>query len=453
MTPHIRNLDVEIVDIDSLKEYARNARTHSDRQIGQIADSIVAFGWTCPVLVDKHGNVIAGHGRLAAARRLGLKKVPVIRVEDLSEDQIRAYRLADNKLAENAGWDEDLLRIEFDELIAADLDFEITETGFDMAEIDLVLGSSDEDPTSESADAGNAAEEDLEGPAIAKRGDLFLCGEDHRILCGDALDPEAYAALMQGEKAAGCFTDPPYNVRIERNVSGLGRRKHGEFTMASGEMTRDEFIAFLEAVFGLIAANVVKGALTYVCMDWRHLADAIAAGEVTFSELLNICVWAKTNGGMGSLYRSAHEHVLVFKAGKGRHVNNVQLGRYGRSRTNVWRYAGVNSFGRDRDDALAMHPTVKPVALVADAILDSTKRKDIVLDPFGGSGTILIAAHRIGRRARAIELDPNYVDVCLRRYRRVTGIDPVHAETGKTLSELEIAAEAARAAPDAADGE
>lgn len=453
MTPHIRKLDVEIVDIDSLKEYARNARTHSDKQIDQIADSIVAFGWTYPVLVDKHGNVIAGHGRLAAARRLGLKKVPVIRVEDLSEEQIRAYRLADNKLAENAGWDDDLLKIEFETLIGAEIEFEITDTGFDMAEIDLVLGSKTDESSSDGSDRGDAAEVDLEGPAIAKHGDLFLCGDDHRILCGDALDPEAYTKLMQGEKAAGCFTDPPYNVRIERNVSGLGRKKHGEFAMASGEMTRDEFIAFLEAVFGLIAAHLIKGGLAYICMDWRHLAETIAAGEVTFSELLNICVWAKTNGGMGSLYRSAHEHVLVFKAGKGKHTNNVQLGRYGRNRTNVWRYPGVNSFGQGRDDALKMHPTVKPVALVADALLDSTRRKDIVLDPFAGSGTILIAAQRTGRRARAIELDQKYVDVCLRRFRRVTGIDPVHAESGKPFSELELAAQAARAAPGAADEE
>lgn len=453
MTPHIRNLDVEIVDIDSVKEYGRNARTHSDRQIRQIADSFIRFGWTIPILIDANGNIIAGHGRLAAARLLGWKKVPVIRVEDLSEDQIRAYRLADNKLAENAGWDEDLLKAEFEDLIAADLDFEITDTGFDMAEIDLVLGSADDAKIDDEADPADATEEDRDGPAVSKRGDLFLCGEDHRLLCGDALSPDDYGVLMQGEKAAGSLSDPPYNVHIPGNVSGLGRKMHGEFAMASGEMTAEEFVAFLAAAFGLIAAHLVKGALAYVCMDWRHLAEALAAGEIAFSELLNICVWAKTNGGMGSLYRSAHEHVLVFKAGKGRHINNVQLGRYGRSRTNVWRYAGVNSFGRGRDDALEMHPTVKPVALVADAILDSTRRKDLVLDPFAGSGTILIAAHRTGRKARAIELDPNYVDVCLRRFRRVTGIDPVHAETGKTFTELELAANAAGAESGAAERE
>lgn len=430
MSVQLRNLQVEAVSVAALQPYSRNARRHSKRQIGQIADSMKAFGWMNPILVDANKVVIAGHGRLEAARLLGLEKIPAISVEDLSEDQIRAFRLADNKLAENAEWDADLLRVEFDALIEADLDFEITDTGFSMGEIDLVLGEEEENQGDEFVD------EDFDGPPVARLGDVFELGE-HRLVCGDALKAEPYAKLMQGEKAAFCFTDPPYNVKIAGNVSGLGRKTHAEFAMGSGEMDRKQFTAFLHDAFSQIAANCVDGAVVDICMDWRHLVETITAGEAAFGELLNDCVWAKNNAGMGSLYRSAHEHVLVFKSGKGKHINNVELGQYGRNRSNVWKYGGVNAFGKGRAAALSMHPTVKPTALVADAILDCSKRRDLVLDSFAGSGTILIAAHRTGRRARAIELDPAYVDVSLRRFRRVTGMDPVHAETGKSLTGLE----------------
>ena len=283
---------------------------------------------------------------------------------------------------------------------------------------------------------------DFEGPAISKPGDLFILDGKHRLYCGSALEENSYQILMDSQQARFCFTDPPYNVPIAGNVSGLGRKKHGDFAMAAGEMSREQFTAFLANTFRLIAANSVDGAIIDVCMDYKHMIEVITAGEDAFGELKNICVWTKRNGGMGSLYRSAHEFVLIFKSGKGQHVNNVQLGRYGRNRTNVWPYAGVNSFGSNRSAALAMHPTVKPTALVADAILDCSNHKDIVLDPFAGSGTIFIAAHRTRRRAFAIELDPIYVDVCLRRFRRVTGIEPVHQQSGEKLIALEIARDA-----------
>lgn len=440
MSKPLRKLDVELVDIDKLVPYAGNARTHDKKQIGQIADSIKAFGWMNPIVANRQGTIVAGHGRLEAAKLLGLKTVPVIRVEDLTEDQERAYRLADNQIATNAGWDLDLLKVEMELLSDGDLDFEITDTGFAMAEIDLVLGAGtntdENDP-----DAGDVQDLDLAGAPITRRGDVWVM-DNHRLICGDALSEADYATVMQNETAAACVTDPPHNQKIFNNVSGSGR--HGEFAMASGEMSRDEFVDFLKKAFGLMAANLGKGALAYVFMDWRHLAEALCAGEASFAELINMCVWVKTNGGMGSLYRSAHEDILVFKASKGRHTNNVQLGRFGRSRTNVWRHAGVNSFGKGRDETLQLHPTVKPTALIADAILDCTNRKELVLDPFAGSGTILIAAHRTGRHARAIEYDPKYVDVSLRRFRRVTGIDPVHAGSGKSLSELEAQAAADR---------
>jgi DNA modification methylase len=276
-----------------------------------------------------------------------------------------------------------------------------------------------------------------EGPSVAKPGDLWLLGE-HRILCGDSLDPRSYERLLGGERAAMVFTDPPYNVPIEGHVSGLGAVKHREFSMASGEMSEAQFTDFLTRLCKLAAQHSDDGSLHYVFMDWRHLAELLAAGKAAYSELKNLCVWAKTNAGMGSLYRSQHELVAVFKNGKSSHHNNVQLGRFGRHRSNLWTYPGMTSIARATDEGalLEMHPTVKPVRLVADAILDASARRDIVLDPFLGSGTTLIAAERVGRRARGIELDPAYVDVAIRRWQRDTGNTAVHADRQKTFDEL-----------------
>lgn len=440
MTKLLRHLTVETVPVSTPQVYPGNARTHTKKQIAQIADSMKSFGWTVPILVDDTNQVIAGHGRLEAAKLLGLKQVPVIRVDDMSQVQVRAYRLADNKLAERAGWDDGILKIELGELIELSPDFEITTTGFEMGEIDFIIGDTDR-----RADKDDMVEEDdFVEPPVSRRGDLWIMGE-HRLACGDALSLQDHALLMGDNKAEMVITDPPYNVKIGGNVSGLGKKKHGEFAMASGEMSQPEFTNFLEQAFSCIAASSRPGALAYVFMDWRHLGEMLAAGRAIFYDLKNICVWDKGHGGMGSLYRSAHEFVLIFKHGKAPHINNVALGTYGRNRTNIWRYPGVNSFGAGRDDALAMHPTTKPVAMIADAILDASNRNSIVLDPFGGSGTILIAAERTGRRARVIELDTHFVDVALRRFRRVTGVEPVHAVTGKTLAECEVAAKTAPA--------
>ena len=433
MTESLRNLAVHNVPLSTLKPYAGNARRHSRKQIGQIARSMKTFGWTMPVLVDGDNVVIAGHGRLEAAKLLGLANVPVIRIDDLDEAQVRAYRLADNRLAEESSWDEEILRIELGELIDLTPEFEIVETGFAMGEIDMILGNAnDEEPDEDPLETS-----DLDGPLITRRGDLWLLGDDHRLLCGDALSADDHARLLDGELADMVITDPPYNVRIGGNVSGLGRKKHGEFAMASGEMSENEFTRFLGAAFERLAASSRDGSIHYVFMDFRHIGETLAAGREVYGELKNICVWDKKTGGMGSLYRSAHEFVFVFKHGSAPHINNVALGKHGRNRTNIWRYAGVSGFGKGRAEALAMHPTVKPVALIADAMLDCSDRGSIVLDPFGGSGSTVIAAQRAGRRARVIELDPKYCDVTLRRFRRVTGIEPVHAETGLTLGALE----------------
>lgn len=272
-------------------------------------------------------------------------------------------------------------------------------------------------------------------------GDIWEIGL-HRLICGDALDPEAYTQLLAGESAQMAFTDPPYNVPINGHVSGLGKIRHREFAMASGEMDEATFTGFLSSVFTNMANSSRKGAIQYICMDWRHIIEMMTAGTKAYSNFLNLCVWAKTNGGMGSLYRSQHELVFVFKAGDSPHINNVELGRHGRNRTNVWNYPGINSFGKDRDSDLALHPTVKPVALVMDAILDCSKRKGIILDPFAGSGTTLVAAEKTGRLGFGIELDPRYCDVIVRRMQSLFSIEAIHQASRLPFS---VVAEARRA--------
>ncbi|MBA4172093.1 MAG: DNA methylase N-4, partial [Hyphomicrobium sp.] len=424
-------LSITNLPVTGLRPYPGNARTHSAKQITEIATSIKAFGFNNPVLVDKDGTIIAGHGRVAAAKKLGLEVVPCVRLEHLGEAEKRAYILADNKLAEKAGWDRDILAIELQHLADLDLDFDITATGFEMAEIDLLLSDADADQ----ADPADAVPEVAVGPAVTQPGDVWQIGR-HRLICGDSTMSETYARLLAGERAQMIFTDPPYNVKIDGHVSGLGATKHREFAMASGEMSEAEFTRFLKDVFANLAGHAVDGAIHFVCMDWRHVGEVLAAATPVYSELKNICVWAKTNGGMGSLYRSQHELVFVLKSGRAPHINNVELGRHGRYRTNVWQYAGANAFSATRDGDLAMHPTVKPVALVADAILDCSRRKGIVLDAFAGSGTTLVAAERTGRRGYGIELDPLYCDVIVRRLATVAGLEAVHAVSGRTFSDL-----------------
>ncbi|MFN4281423.1 MAG: site-specific DNA-methyltransferase [Alphaproteobacteria bacterium] len=407
----------------------RNPRTHSKKQIQQIADSIKRFGFTVPVLVDGTNVIIAGHGRVEAAKLLNMPLIPILRREDLSEAEIRAYVIADNRLAEQAGWDRELLALEFIELeeIAPDLD--LTVTGFDAADIDVLIN--------EQNASNNLGEQipavKLDSSAITNPGDLWLIGP-HKLFCGDATKPESYERLLAGAKADLVFTDPPYNVPIQGHVSGLGQTQHREFAMASGEMTSPEFTSFLSTVFNLLVEHSTDGSIHYICIDWRHLGEMVIAGSA-YSEVKNMCVWVKTNGGMGSLYRSQHECVFVFKNGTAAHINNVELGKHGRNRTNVWTYAGANSFGKDRMKDLASHPTVKPVSLVADAILDCSNRGGIVLDPFCGSGTTLVAAEKTGRAGYGIELDPAYCDVIIERLIAM-GLDAVHAETGRKFTDM-----------------
>ncbi|MCZ8182437.1 MAG: site-specific DNA-methyltransferase [Beijerinckiaceae bacterium] len=411
-------LSVEMRAISLLRPYPNNARKHSKRQIRQIAESIRRFGFTNPVLVSDDGGIIAGHGRVEAAKLIGMAEVPTLALSHLTESDRRAYILADNKLALNAGWDTDILAIELQGLI--DLDFDVEVTGFSLAEVDFVLDASREKKDEAKGDEPADRVPPLPETAVTRRGDLWTLGK-HKLICGDARETSDYMTLLGSETVDLVFTDPPYNVKIDGHVCGLGEVRHREFAFASGEMSQNEFTAFLIATLSQMAARCRDGAIAFVCMDWRHMRELLDAGATVFSELKNLCVWNKTNGGMGTFYRSKHELVFVFKVGTAEHTNTFGLGDTGRYRTNVWDYAGISSLGSQRSEELAMHPTVKPVALVADAIRDCTKRGEIVLDAFGGSGTTLIAAETCGRKARLIEFDPAYCDTIITRWERLTG--------------------------------
>ena len=440
------NLKIVYRQIDTVKLDPANPRRHSKKQVRQIANSIEAFGLITPILIDRNGNVIAGHGRLLACRLLGITEVPTLCLDHLTPAQARAFMIADNRLTEIATWDDRLLAQQLKDLSLIGLDFNIEDTGFEMGEIDLRIASL-EDPPEATDDPADVLPDVPAGLPLSKLGDVWVLGR-HRVLCGNALDPASFMTLMGDERAAMVFTDPPYNVPIDGHASGLGAIHHRDFPMASGEMGRSEFIAFLGQACRNLAAFSADGALTYLCMDWRHIDELLAAAREVYGGPINLCVWTKTNAGMGSLYRSQHELVFVFKQGRGSHRNNVQLGQFGRNRSNVWHYPGANSFARGGEEGnlLALHPTVKPVAMVADAILDCSARGDIVLDAFLGSGTTVIAAERTGRRCYGLELDPAYVDTSVRRWQKLTGGSARHAASGRSFDDLAREAEVANAA-------
>ena len=431
--------NIETRQIETLIPYKNNARKHSKKQIQQIAKSIERFGFTNPVLISDENEIIAGHGRVMAAKELSLSEVPVLRLSHLNDDEKRAYILADNKLAENAGWDEELLAIELQGLL--DIDFDLEITGFDTGEIDFILDGGTGSETVAADKKLDLIPDLTDESAVTISGDLWQLGS-HKLLCGDATKTKDIEILCSDKTGilspvTMLFTDPPYNVPIQGHVSGLGRNKHREFVEASGEMSKDEFTQFLTHSLGNASKVLNDGAIAYVCMDWRHIRELMDAGEHVFDELKNVCVWNKTNAGMGSFYRSKHELVFVFKKGKAQHINNFGLGDKGRYRTNVWDYAGINSFGKNRDEELAIHPTVKPVNLIADAIRDCSKRGDLILDIFGGSGSTLIAAEQSGRRAILLELDPLYCDAIIKRWQTLTGKTAIYsgnASDGNSLS-------------------
>jgi DNA modification methylase len=415
---------------------AKNPRAHNPRQIRQIARSIEAFGFNVPVLVNAKAKVIAGHGRILAALSLGWTEVPSICLDHLTEAQAKAFMIADNRLTENSVWDDRLLGEQLKELSLLDLDFSLEATGFEMGEIDLRIERLE--TSREGVDPADALPVEESRPLVTHSGDVWICGR-HRIHCASALEKNSYRTLMGKQKAAMVFTDPPYNVPIAGNVSGLGAIRHREFVMAVGEMSEVEFTEFLFRVCSLLASHSASGSIHHLCIDWRHLKEISSAGGRAYSKLMNVCVWVKDNAGMGSFYRSQHELVFVFKSGSEHHRNNVQLGRYGRNRSNVWPYPGANSFSRlgEEGNLLALHPTVKPVAMVADAILDCSARGEIVLDNFLGSGTTVIAAERTGRRCYGLEIDPLYTDTIVRRWQAYTGEFARLSSSNRTFNEIE----------------
>lgn len=430
------DLEIQYLNISALNPWAKNARTHSKKQLRQLADSIGEFGFTNPVLIDDGDTILAGHGRVEAAKLLNMDRVPCVRLSSMSDAQKRAYVIADNKLALNAGWDEELLAEELKALTEGDLGFDAEITGFSIAEMDgLIAGNAPEEPGNPDDDVWDEADRI---PSRCALGDLWQLGQ-HRLVCGNALDPQTVSALMNGENADMVFSDPPYNVPIDGHVGGLGKTKHREFEMASGEMSKSQFTDFLQAAFKNMADHSKDGAIHFQCMDWRHMEEMLTAGHAVYTELKNLIVWAKDNGGMGTFYRSRHELIFAWKVGSTAHTNTFELGQHGRYRTNVWQYKGVNTIKSNRMEELALHPTVKPVQMIADAIKDVSARGAIVLDVFGGSGSTLIAAHKTGRRGYLCELDPVYCDRILHRWETWAKDEAVQLVCGSAPVEREAA--------------
>jgi DNA modification methylase len=430
-------LQVVFRRIAELKINPRNPRLHSDKQIRKLAKSISTFGFMVPVLIDSQGVVLAGHGRILAAESQGISEVPTICIRHLTPAQAIAFTIADNRLTEIADWDEKLLGEQLQFLGSEELKFDVEATGFENPEIDILidgLTSTDEDDC-DSAD-------DIPAPAVAiqvsKAADLWVLGRN-KIYCGNALEAFSFLKLLEGRQANLVFTDPPFNLKIAGFAGGHGSIQHREFGMARGEMTGAQYTDFLSKAFGLLATHSADGSIHFIFIDWRHIPELVEAAKPIYAETKNVCVWAKDQPGLGSLYRSQHELVFVFKKGEGRHQNNVQLGAFGRNRSNVWPYPAINSFARSTAEQgpLELHPTAKPVALVADAIMDCSSRGDIVLDSFLGCGTTLIAAERTGRTCYGIEIDPSYVDTAIRRWESFTGLTAVHATSGRKFTEIE----------------
>ena len=422
-----RDLTPQRVPLGDLKSLGRATRKHSPQQVSKLAASLKQFGFVLPIVTDADRRVVGGWGLVLAARQLRLREVPAVSLMDLSDAELRLLRLALNRIADDAGWDREVLALEFSDILELAPQVELELSGFEIGEVDFLLDGS-----------GLDEEDDLpklvdDVAPVTRADDLWILGK-HRLLCGDAQDADSYAQLLGNDKADLMFADPPYNVPIDGHVSGLGTVKHRDFAMASGELSPAEFQSFLRGVFNHAANHSINGAIHFVCMDWRHMRAVLAAGDGVYSELKNLCVWNKSNAGMGSLYRSKHELIFVFKVGKAAHINNVALGRHGRHRANVWDYVSQNALNGSAKSKLALHPTVKPVAMIADAIRDCSNRGGLILDPFGGAGTTLIAAERTGRRARVIELNPAFVDLSIERWQRLTGGVAVNAHTDQPFA-------------------
>jgi len=431
-TPAVRSR-CEKISFSALRPPKIVLRAHSRAKLRTLSRSMQKHGLITPIIVNTEGVIVDGNVRAESARRLGWVTITVIRFEHLTDEELRLYAIAANKMPAEATWDLDALRRELESIEVAMPNIDLTLSGFSVPEIDSMRGAYHAASLNDLVDdvpalpAGTAA--------VSQLGDLWQL-KNHRLLCGDATDPAVIASLMGDDQAEQIITDPPYNVVIDGHVSGKGKVRHREFAMASGEMSRADFVDFLKRSMLASAAHLADGGLAYVFMDHAHIGELIDAGSAVFAERKSICVWDKGAGGMGSLYRNAYELVAVFKKGTARHINNIELGKHGRNRTTIWRYPGIAQQGKGRAKALSLHPTVKPVTLIAHAILDASTRGGIILDPFGGSGTSLIAAEVTGRQARLVELDPAYVDTIITRFEILSGVDAIHVPTGLSFTEL-----------------
>jgi DNA modification methylase len=420
--------------IANISRNAANARTHSKKEIRKIARSMEVAGPLAPIVIDERFVCLAGEARLEARRESRHIDIPVVQVFGLSEAQKRAFLIADNRIGLDAGWNREKLAQQIPELtvLFEEAGLTLEDSGFEIAEIDEIVADFGNDAGDPDDEIPNSV---LAGPPALKTGDLMLLG-NHRLLVGDARDATAIDRLLAGQQAAAAFLDPPYNVPV-RNTGGRGQFKHEDFAFASGEMSRPQFVRFLTGALEEAARVSRPGAIHFVCMDGQHIRDLIEAGEAVYETFVDLVTWVKTNAGQGGLYRKQSEFIGVFRVAGSPHRNNVQMGKFGRNRSNVWTYAGANTFRAGRMDDLAAHPTVKPLRLVADALKDVTAPGDVVLDTFLGSGTTILAAERVGRRALALEIDPKYADIAVRRWQTVTGRDAIHAETAVIFDDLQ----------------
>lgn len=429
------NLRVDIVyrPVAEIHAYGRSLRKRSKRWSSAMKASIQRFGLILPILIDQGGQIIGGEGVFEVAKECGFTEVPTVRIDHLSETDIQLLRLALNRIAEESSWDTLELTEEWRELLPLTIDLGYEVSGFATPEIDSLLHQPP-------AGAGRDADDDpvevgMPGSEVSRLGDIWQLG-DHLVLCGSSLEPENLQRVMGEDRARMVLTDAPYNVKIQGNVGGLGKHKHREFVQASGEMSEAHFTEFLTTSITALAAFCRNGALLYMFMDWRHVWEIMSGIRAADLTMINMAVWAKTSPALGAFYRSQHELCFIARKGDEKHKNNIDLGRWGRTRSNVWQYAGVNSFGPGRDEQLAMHSTCKNVSMLVDAIRDASDRGEIVLDGFLGSGSTLIAAERTGRICRGVELDPLYVDTILHRWKRVTDSEGVLQDTGETFSQV-----------------
>lgn len=436
----IRSLAIEFATTCSLIPFTNNPRSHDKDHVADIEKSVNEFGMVIPILCDDHNVIIAGHGTLLACQSAGLEEVPVIRVGHLSEAQKVALRIAHNRLCESGKWDMDRLASNFEILYDQDLSFDLTITGFDTGEIDVArLGGKERIKARAKAAAEVSEAVELppaNGKPISRLHDRFTI-DRHVVVCGDARDPAAYDLALAGQRADAAIHDPPYNTKIKGNVSGGGKKKHDDFIMGSGELDRDAFRLFIEQATALQLRYSKPGAYNCMFTGWYSMHDMLEAVSRVYPVLSHICIWAKTNGSMGSPWRNSWEGILVHHNSDGKRTDNIRLGKFGRNRLDVFNYAGVNTFRAGRMEELDAHPTCKPVPLLADLILDITPINGLVLDSFLGSGATILGAHQAKRRGVGIELDPKYVDVALRRIEQATGKHAIHS-SGLTLDELAV---------------